>query len=1117
MASIHLVRSIVKYKSPHPQDLSFPKDAIICVTGLAQRPNLDDEDEDEDEDDQWYIGELLDGSKHGQFPASLTRPLTQSETEEIHSVHTAPKDVSPRNPHNAETTSLVGTANEAISTKSSDNPLDVPVNTLYTPKESGDTIQTQPMSQTTEPSRVVEGAHEQHPIATEPQLTTSLEAVKQENPVNATEASSLHAASPNENKEDLVPETPLASIPPTLPTTSESIRPMPLSPDRHKKAASSLDTFTASEPDQQSITEPLTEETNKSTIAAPHSTVPATRPASSQPTEVPDPSRLSLRERIAAFNKPAEKSAPPIPRGKPGAWKRPAPVGNGEKPPMPPASNMPPLAPGDTSKVTNPGNIDKPTIDATSSESFSASDARSSIQMSLKERMAALQRHDAEAKPAPPAPPRKLSRDLQVDPEPSQEEADQDPDEASRRAAIAQRMARMGGQRMGPFGGVVPSAQQSVTNSEQDPEQNLHTSSDPVQSEQASLQQNADSDNNVSAQVSLPKPTEAQDGGSATLIIPRRTAAPRSRRVPHASETVSSPIDESQQKVTSDALNTDQSPARTTSVDSLGTGAESTATASPINQTQAPIPEQQIPDQAQNHAVQVPLASEPSGQESKPTQDRDVVPSLSEAATDIVPETGDTSFIDTAHSTAGNVDAPSQITPESFAIHTNEPTRDPSRSVEHQPDALQSKQVSGSEEALAMPHVTASGLPSEPNVDQSPAPEPQFIQRGAADPISATTDITTDPLNVRSANVDQEIPLPNPHPDPTLPPVYGETASHPASHNVAEAIGISKDARADDLAGSTFPNASSDKNHQDDDEFANERYQLEQLIGAPISSSQQDPNALASQASTVDNAMLEQTPKPVQKEAGYARVTPVIAESQSIHQDEPRSELGYLASNPVPDQEIAPALGSRPENLNRNLTSPETSMLQTNVPEDVGNQTRSAPMFIPSPSDGASPSMGASLPLDPETQLTQSVSPEQSQQDRRAELAQRMARLGGQRIAGFPGMPAPTQQSSMNPGQDKIPVLPPATPSALPEAPILPQDSQLPDVPDVAPPASEAAQTVAPRPPARTAPTLPTAEGSEELQDGQASTVEDAIVTPPVSESPLTRPPPSRAPPPPSM
>ncbi|WFD43051.1 assembly of actin patch protein [Malassezia psittaci] len=1103
MASIQLVRSIVRYKSPHPQDLSFPKDAIIRVTGLAQRPDLDDEEEDED--DQWYIGELLDGSKQGQFPASLTRPLTQSEIDTVDPVHTAPNDVSPSKLHTAETTSLVDSTPGASSTKSSVSPLDVPANTLHLSNESDVTEQTQPLLQTTEIPRVVEDAHDQHRNATEPQLPSSLEAVKQETPLNVSEDANVHVALPDQPKEDPVPKTPLASVPPTLPTTSESSRPVPVSADKHKIATSSLDTSTASEPGQKSMTEPLTEQKNVSPIADTPSAVSATKPASSDNTEVPDPSRLSLRERIAAFNKPAEKPAPPIPRGKPGAWKRPAPTSNGEKLPMPPASNMPPLASSESPKTTSSDNVEKPTIDASSSESFSASDARSSIQMSLKERMAALQRHDAEAKPAPPAPPRKLSRDLQVDPEPSQEEPDQDPDEASRRAAIAQRMARMGGQRMGPFGGVPPSAQQSGLSSEQDPEQDSHTAPDAAQSEQASLQQNAVTDHNVSAQVTLPKPTEAPDGGSATLIIPRRTAAPRSRRAPHASQTIGSPIDESHQKVTSDAQNLDRSSARTTSFDSLGTDAETTAAASTIDKPQAPVFEQQTTSKAPNHAVQMPVPSDRSEQESKPIQDPDVVQSLSEAATDIVHETGDTSFIDTAHSTAGGLNVPTQITPESFATHTNERAQDPPLGVEHQLSDLQSKLVSGSEEPQAMSHLTTSDVPARSDLHQFAAPEPRTTQSGVVDPIEKTTDMSTDPLNVHRADVDPEIPLPNPHPDPTLPPVYGESASNPASYNVAEAIAASKDLRTSGPAGSTFTDVPSNVNQQDDDEFANERYQLEKLIGAPVSTSQQDSNVPTSQASTVDNVVAEQTPKPVQKEADYARVTPVIAESQDIQQVEPRSELGYLAPNPVPDQEMAPDSGLRPENLNMDSI------------ENAENQTTSAPLFIPSPSDGISPSMGASLPSDIETQLGQSVSPEQSQQDRRAELAQRMARLGGQRIAGFPGMPAPTQQSGVKSGQDKIPVLPPATPSALPEAPVLPQDSQLPDVPDVAPPASEAAPIVAPRPPARRAPTLPVAEDSEEPQERQASAAEDVMISPPVSGSPLTRPPPSRVPPPPTM
>mgnify|MGYP002717425427 CR=1 FL=1 len=76
-------RSIVKYKSPHPQDLSFPKDQDLRVLGYADRGA--EEEEAEEEDDRWYVGEWLDGSRQGQFPASLVVRINSEEVDVPHS------------------------------------------------------------------------------------------------------------------------------------------------------------------------------------------------------------------------------------------------------------------------------------------------------------------------------------------------------------------------------------------------------------------------------------------------------------------------------------------------------------------------------------------------------------------------------------------------------------------------------------------------------------------------------------------------------------------------------------------------------------------------------------------------------------------------------------------------------------------------------------------------------------------------------------------------------------------------------------------------------------------------------------------------------------------------
>ncbi|KAK8858659.1 hypothetical protein IAR55_002888 [Kwoniella newhampshirensis] len=67
MSYPYLARTTLKYKSPHTTDLSFAKDETIRVTG----PSDDDED--------WLVGETLDGSKSGGFPKDFITPIEEEE------------------------------------------------------------------------------------------------------------------------------------------------------------------------------------------------------------------------------------------------------------------------------------------------------------------------------------------------------------------------------------------------------------------------------------------------------------------------------------------------------------------------------------------------------------------------------------------------------------------------------------------------------------------------------------------------------------------------------------------------------------------------------------------------------------------------------------------------------------------------------------------------------------------------------------------------------------------------------------------------------------------------------------------------------------------------------
>ncbi|KAH7096416.1 hypothetical protein BKA62DRAFT_510528 [Auriculariales sp. MPI-PUGE-AT-0066] len=209
----------------------------------------------------------------------------------------------------------------------------------------------------------------------------------------------------------------------------------------------------------------------------------------------------SLRDRIAMFDKkpeadvaPAPASAPGGPRGKLGAWK-PKPI---EREPVASNEGLNKSEPSTTvgaSSSTRESNDSTPAVapERSGSKGMSAADARESITkggaMSMKERMAALSGRGGFGGPPPPGPatPKSAfkrapaSHDGEEDPSPepgvvdnvdegnvvttsheafegalSEEEAEGEPVEKSeeelereRRAAIAARMARLGGTRVG--------------------------------------------------------------------------------------------------------------------------------------------------------------------------------------------------------------------------------------------------------------------------------------------------------------------------------------------------------------------------------------------------------------------------------------------------------------------------------------------------------------------------------------------------------------------------------------------------------------------------------------------------------------------------------------------
>lgn len=518
----YIARSVKKYRPPHASELSFAKGVQIRVLGLAPKGDQagdaagsDQDDDDDDEDDLWLVGELVDGSGKGMFPATHVVPDTEG-----------PK---------------------------LDDPADTqPVAAASLPQEQQQE-QDQPPSITQAAKKAAAVPVSESETAAQPSIPAATPAVAQESRDPTTEATQSNSEKP--------------------------IEPVPT-----PKAPPSTDTQ----------------------AAAP--TVPSAKP-SGPPKPAPKPSALAAR--IAAFNQPSASAPPPLPRGKPAAgagpagqqWKRPQPQSS-SSPSNEPQSQQPPPPPESQASKTNTGFS---AADAASSIKMSLKERMAALQkggtasanaggdsstetaslgasteprsptassknepapgrLSADRRNVALAGFGGTSPSAPKEDDDGLAApltaeatgdadatDLPTEADATSEPQDISPEEqeAQRRAAIAQRMAKLGGQRFGPggpgsgqpvFGAPAPvkkpSSGASVTTAEKEdtrggneqvsaPEDDgahaVEVTPPPV-TEKPSEQSLADQP--AEQTPSHPAPSAAP----TTLAVPRRTAPPRKKR-----------------------------------------------------------------------------------------------------------------------------------------------------------------------------------------------------------------------------------------------------------------------------------------------------------------------------------------------------------------------------------------------------------------------------------------------------------------------------------------------------------------------------------------------------------------------------------------------------------
>lgn len=458
----------VKYKSPHKGDLTFAKGETVRVLGLA--PKADDDDDD-DEQDEWFVGESLDHSRHGTFPGGFIsflpseqqEPVTEPEMEPVPKLEPEPA------PEPAPETVASPAAPVVPATKpTTQEAPEQPVPSVTAGPKQADIHQPTAASADSHLVREKVGVAELDPnpnpwgdaasgapaatLASEPapkptgtepihavELTPTTQIPESENametkanksidsPIFAQIDPELAAAAPAPESETLPNEPVVASELTDASKVTPAAEAVPAA-----VPAPGADLAPAPTATSATHTEPAT--SAAAAAPTPAAAGPSAAPTGAKPPPAVPKKSNALRDRIAAFNKPTDAPTPPPIHRTGAGWKRPPPAA-GDAPIRPPnataptsASRAPAPAPAVPSASASSSSAahDPPASSASANPNaapaepnetnqggdaggFSAADAKSSIKMSLKERMAALQRggagDDSGAAPAARAPP----------------------------------------------------------------------------------------------------------------------------------------------------------------------------------------------------------------------------------------------------------------------------------------------------------------------------------------------------------------------------------------------------------------------------------------------------------------------------------------------------------------------------------------------------------------------------------------------------------------------------------------------------------------------------------------------------------------------------------------
>lgn len=500
----YLAKSVKKYRSPHAEDLSFAKGALIRVLSVAPRSSQgqggDDDDEDDDEDDDvWLVGELKNGTAKGTFPGNCI--VAASEEEGLQ-----------------EPAAAVSTSSEAP-------PADLPESKSTEEKEvaasaNEEQAAPKPEIRATEPQADLESKAPQAVSAESNAAAVPAEAAKSES-ATAMQESAKEIPQKEEKAERANPPPPkpkpsgLAariaafnqaqqpSAPPSLPKGGKPAgggwkRPQPKEAEASSPAAASPTPISTDGPVNNATSSGRTNEGFSAADAA--SSI-----------------KMSLKERMAALQRGGAGGGGSGDGGDPTSARSPPPVA---------AKPRKLTADQTAAAISGFGGPAQPKEATTTQEAPERS--KSATEEGPKEEIISSQPTAGADEAGMPAES-KDEADSQVDMDQETKEpleVSEEEQEAQRRAALAQRMAKLGGQRFGGPGPAMfgapraapPKKEGSLDSVSKEADTAKAPESESLLTESEEGKQGAD----VTRGVEEPKPT--------TLNVPRRTAPPRRKR-----------------------------------------------------------------------------------------------------------------------------------------------------------------------------------------------------------------------------------------------------------------------------------------------------------------------------------------------------------------------------------------------------------------------------------------------------------------------------------------------------------------------------------------------------------------------------------------------------------